>query len=117
MRTPLCKWWEQSGLNNEHERFKKECEEEGIRLRHPIQSYFDFSNILSELEAQDPTDKYNNSLFDKLQEILDNSYAFLPYTFFKACEDKLEQDHVFSTNGHFYCYKLKEGEAIHIEAH
>lgn len=104
-------------INREREAFKKEWEEKGIRLRHPIQSYFDFTNIPSEVESQDPTDKYNNSLFDKLYDLLDNSYAFLPYTFFKACEDKLEQDHVFSTDGHFYCFKLKEGETIHVEAH
>lgn len=102
-------------LNREHEKFKKEWN--GKVGKRDIQSYFDFTSIPVELEAQNPTDKYNNSLFDKLYELLDNSYAFLPYTFFKACEDKLEQAHVFSTVGHFYCFKLKEGETIHVEAH
>lgn len=104
-------------LNRERECFKKELEEKGLRLRNPICSYFDFTNIPAEVEAQVPTDKYNNSLFDKLYELIDNSYAFLPLAFFEACEDKLERAHVFSTDGHFYCFKLKEGETIHVEAH
>ncbi|MBQ8234513.1 MAG: hypothetical protein IJZ36_02895, partial [Bacilli bacterium] len=58
---------------------------------------FDWSDIPSKLEEQDKEDKYGISLFDKLMEIVNNGYAFLPYTFYLACEDKLERTTSFST--------------------
>lgn len=77
---------------------------------------FDWSNIPLKLEEEDKEDKYRESLFDKLVNLVNDSYAFLPYSFYLACEDMLEKDKTFSTDGHFRCYKLKEGKTIEVEA-
>lgn len=84
-----------------------------------IQSLFDFRNIPEFLEKQDefsPNDRYNSSLLDQLFETVNQSYAFMPYTFYKACEDKLEEAEMFSTDGHLHCFKVKNGEKIHVRA-
>lgn len=83
-----------------------------------IQSLFDFTNIPEKFKDVDnPVDELENSLFDALLLAIDETYAFMPYVFFKACEDDLKRDHIFTTPGHFHCYKLKEGRTIHVEAH
>lgn len=99
-------------LNREREALKEKWNGR-LSFERPILSLFDFQNIPPKVENQD----YETSLFDELFGIVKNSYAFMPYAFFKACEDKLEKDHVFATPNHFYCFKLKVGETIHIEAH
>jgi hypothetical protein len=81
-----------------------------------IQSLFDFTHIPTRIAAEDQNDKYRNSLFDALRDTIENSYAFIPYVFYNACSDQLIQDHCFTTDGHFFCYKLKPGETIHVEA-
>lgn len=101
--------------NKEREEFKMEYN--GNMAGKPILSLFDFTNTPNVLERQSPNDRYNNSLLDELMTIIDTSYAFMPYAFYLACEDKLEPDKVFSTEGHFYCYKLKEGLTLDVEAH
>ena len=80
-----------------------------------IKSLFDWKNTYNKVE-KDRDDNYGTSLLDELFSIADESYAFMPYQFFKACEDSLEKDHCFSTPGHFHCYKLKEGETIKVSA-
>lgn len=81
----------------------------------PIQSLFDFSNIVEELEEQDENVKFGKSLFDKLLHYTQNGYAFMPYAFYMACEDKLERADK-RIKGHFHCYKLKDGETINVSA-
>lgn len=76
---------------------------------------FDWTNIPNKLESEDKDDKYRDSLFDKLMDLVDNSYAFLPYTFYLACEEMLKPDKSFTVDGHFRCYKLKEGAVITVE--
>lgn len=74
---------------------------------------FDFTNIPDEVEREiAENDVFCTSLFDRLSETIDNNYAFMPYALYLACKDKLEEAGVFSTEGHFLCYKLKEGETI-----
>lgn len=105
--------------------FEKEMEEKNFTDKekevarstiYGIKSMFDWSNTPIDLEHENQEDKFHTSLFDKLNEIINNGYAFMPIVFFKACEDKLEEDKCFSTNGHFECYKLKEGETLHVKA-
>lgn len=79
-----------------------------------IKSIFDWSNIPGKLEKEQELGEYRTSLFNTLKECIDNGYAFMPYAFYKACEDKLEQDKIFAVEGHFECFKLKEGETIKI---
>ena len=84
---------------------------------------FDFTHIVDTIAMNNQVDEsgkrlfeYGDSLFDELCGIVNNSYAFMPYTFFVACEDKLEAVGSFTTKDHFYCYKLKDGESIHVKA-
>jgi hypothetical protein len=81
-----------------------------------IKSIFDWSHVYDDLEHEDKNDRFHTSLFDKLNDIVDNGYAFMPLSLYKACEDKLERDKCFSVNGHFDCFKLKEGETITVSA-
>ena len=77
---------------------------------------FDFTNIPNKLETQEKDDKFRISLFDELFDVVNNGYAFMPYQFFLACEDLLEPEKMFSTEGHMNCYKIKAGETIHVKA-
>lgn len=84
---------------------------------------FDFTHIVDTIEMNNQVNEngdrlfeFGDSLFDELCGIVDNSYAFMPYAFFVACEDKLEPVDAFSTKDHFNCYQLKHGETIHVVA-
>ena len=90
-------------------------ERELMSSKYTVKHLFDWSDIPSKLSEQSEDDKYGFSLLDKLFEIVNNGYAFLPYTFYLACRDKLERDKCFSTPQHFDCFKLKEGEKILVE--
>ena len=85
-----------------------------------LHGLFDFSEIPETIIAQEEDnqtpDKYDTSLFDKLQETIKSGYAFLPYQLYEACRDKLEPDNLFSTPGHMNCYKIKSGEVIVVSA-
>ena len=96
-------------LNKEREERKKDCDG---KSRLPIESLFDFSNIPKKVGDQ----KYETSVFDELIQTIDSSYAFMPYVFYQACEEQLVRDHIYTTPNHFFCYKLKDGEKIHIRA-
>ena len=74
-----------------------------------------FDNYLARKEKY-PDDKYNNSLTDDMMELYNNGYVFMSINFIKACGDKIEPDHHFTKPGHFYCYKIKDGEKIHVRA-
>jgi hypothetical protein len=108
-RDKLEKEMAEKGLTDEEKNIMRRCV-------YGIKSIFDWSNTFDKLEQQNKEDRFNMSLFDNLTEMLNSGYVFLPYQFFKACEDKLEHDKCFSTNGHFECYKLEEGETITVSA-
>lgn len=89
------------------------------KTKRPLTSngIFDFSYIQKEIEMNEEIDiDFRNSLFDKLYETIKEGYAFMPYALYLSCKDKLEEDKMFSTDGHFRCYKLKEGETIKVSA-
>lgn len=73
-----------------------------------IPSLFDFTTIPSGITE-------DNSLFDELYDLVNSSYAFIPFAFYLICKDKLEEV-VSESDNRFHCYKLKSGEAIHIKA-
>lgn len=77
---------------------------------------FDFSYVPDTVE-KDRDDEYGQSLLDAEIELISNAYAFLPYQFYKFCKDQLDKEHLFTTPGHVYCFKLKPGETIKVEAH
>lgn len=77
---------------------------------------FDFETIPKNVEAADPNDKFRSSLFDEEMEYISHSYALLPYQFYLACKDKLETDKMYRIPGHARCYKVKEGETLHVHA-
>lgn len=81
-----------------------------------IKSIFDITNIPEEISKEDKDDKYRTSLFDRLTEYIHHGYAFMPYALYLACEDKLEKDKPFSVDGHFDCFKIKDGEVITVSA-
>lgn len=84
---------------------------------------FDFTHIVDKIAKNNQVDEngnrlfeYGDSLFDEICDIVNQSYAFMPYTFFLACKDKLIAVESYSTQDHFDCYKIKDGESIHIKA-
>ena len=77
---------------------------------------FDFESIPRSIENADLNDKFASSLFDEEFEVISNAYAFLSYQFYLACEDKLEKDEMFKVPGHTRCYKVREGESLHVYA-
>jgi hypothetical protein len=85
--------------------------------------FFDLTHMVDTIAMNNQVDEngnrvfeYGDSLFDELCGVVQNAYAFMPYAFFQACEDKLESVDSFTTKDHFHCYKLKDGETIHIKA-
>lgn len=87
--------------------------ERGLTYR--TKSIFDWSHVPVDIEHEDKEDKFHTSLFDKLTDIINNGYAFLPIALYRACEDKLESVTPFTVNGHYDCYKVKDGEAIEVQ--
>ena len=77
---------------------------------------FDFEAIPRNIENADLNDEFRSSLFDEELEVICYSYAFLPYQFYLACKDKLEEDEMFKISGHTRCYKVREGESLHVYA-
>ena len=77
---------------------------------------FDFSNIYKEVLEPRPNDDYNMSLFDRVNQLLDTGYMFMPHVFYKACESSLEQQDCYTVKNHFYCYQVKKGETIKFSA-
>lgn len=76
-----------------------------------IKSIFDLRHIYDDVVNDNET-----SLLDKEFHYLECGYMFMPYAFFKACENKLERaGHKFKSK-HFYNFKIKEGETISVSA-
>ena len=101
-------------LNKEREELKEKWN--GKIGNKPIMSFFDFTNIPNSL-AKQPDDDYKTSLFDALYDTVHETYAFMPYTFFLACQSQLDGDNLYDFKGHAICFKLKDGETIKVEAH
>lgn len=81
-------------------------------------SIFDLSDIYRDT-IKDMNEKdfsCLNSLFDRIFDIVNNGYIFMPYQIYNVCKDKLKPYKVFSTPNHYHCYKLKDGETIHVKA-
>jgi hypothetical protein len=88
-----------------------------------IYGLFDFTHIVDNIAMNNQVDEsgkrmfeYGDSLFDELYGVVNSSYSFMPYAFFTACEDKVESLDAYSTKDHFHCYKIKDGQTIHVKA-
>lgn len=81
-----------------------------------IKSIFDLTNIPENIKKKDTNDRFRTSLFDELSEYIQHGYAFMPYALYLACASKLEKVEPFSIDGHFDCFKIKDGEVIHVSA-
>ena len=81
-------------------------------------SLFDLTNIYQNvLQTLNSDSKYETSLFDEISLFMENGYIFIPYQFYNAYKDLLEKEKTFSTDKHFYCYKLKPDKLIHVKAY
>ena len=76
------------------------------------QSIFDLGDIYNEV-VEDPEEE---SLLDKEFHYLENGYMFMPYTFYKSCEDILEYKGHSWRGKHTKIFKLKEGCKIKVSA-
>ena len=80
-------------------------------------SLFDYRDDYDAMvNSQNSGNKYGDSYFDKLYSMISNGYAFLPYNLLLACQPKLVGEHVLTIPNHFYCWKIKDGEKIHVRA-
>ena len=79
--------------------------------RMPLKHLFDLSHVAESVEKCE-----ESYLLDELFDVVDSSYMFIPYVFFQACEEKLEQMGPFSIGERYHCYKLKEGMTLHVRA-
>lgn len=89
---------------------------ETLNRMYGISSLFNFESVFDDIEHEDKTCRFHTTLTDKLIEYSQNAYMFMPYAAIRACEAKIERDEPFSTFGHFYCYKIKPDEKIHVKA-
>lgn len=75
-------------------------------------SIFDLGNIYDDVINMPDYE----SILDKELHYLQNGYMFMPYAFYKACEDIIEfKGYSFETK-HSKIYKLKDGCKIRISA-
>lgn len=75
-------------------------------------SIFDLGNIYDDV-LNCPT---KESLLDKEMHYLENGYMFMPYAFFKACENIIEYKGIQIRGKHNRIYQLKEGCKITVSA-
>lgn len=75
-------------------------------------SIFDLGNIYNDV-INNPD---SESLLDKEMHYLQNGYMFMPYAFYKACEDIIEFTGYSFKTKHNKIYKLKDGCKIQISA-
>lgn len=80
--------------------------------RYCSQSIFDLGNIYDEVLENSA----ELSLFDEEVRYLENGYMFMPYAFFKACEDIIEYKGYSLKGKHLQIFKLKDGCKIKISA-
>lgn len=109
-------------LNKEREELRDKWNKDNRSRK--LKSLFDFTCVPESIEHEDRFYEEHKemdaalrtSLFDALLEAVEHSYAFMPYSFYEACKEKLVQNESFSTPGHFTCYVLKDGNTIHVKA-
>ena len=80
-------------------------------------SLFNFTSNYDQwqgLKKMSHNDRLMSSLTDEMIRVVNNGYVFISYMFVQAIKDKVELDNPFAVPGHLYCYKLKEGEKIHV---
>lgn len=78
-------------------------------------SIFDWTHVPADMEHEDISNKFHTSLCDKLFDIVNNGYAFMPLALYYACADKLDAIQPFTVNGHCECFKVKDGESLKVE--
>lgn len=76
------------------------------------ESIFDLGTIYDDV-INNPA---KESLFDRELRIIINGYMFMPYAFFKACEDIIEFKGYSLKGKHNKIFKLKDGCKIKISA-
>ncbi len=89
---------------------RRENKKNGLSFH--TKSIFDLGEIYDAVAAC-PDDE---SLLDKEIEYVKNAYIFMPYAFFKACEDIVEYTGLSFEGRHTRMYKLKDGCKIKVEA-
>lgn len=94
-------------MNMEKER--RENKKNGERFH--ATSIFDLGNIYDNV-LNNPTEE---SLLDKEMHYVENGYMFLPYAFYKACEDIIEYKGI-GLGKHIRIYELKKGCKITVSA-
>ena len=75
-------------------------------------SIFDLGNIYDDVKEH-PTEE---SLLDKELYYLENGYMFMPYAFFKACENIIEYKGISLKGKHTKVFKLKDNCKIKVSA-
>lgn len=81
-------------------------------------SLFDLYSIyLETVNTIQLNDDYEESLFDRLLNVIENNYCFLPYQFYLACKNVLIKTSSFSTSKHFHCFQVAPGKTIHVSCH
>lgn len=102
-------------LNKQREEYKESCG--GQIGKRKIPSLFDFTGNIEKIinQSQDETEGY--SLLDEIFDIINLTYAFMPYVFYNACKDALEPTNSYDSPNHFSCFKIKDGCSIVVEAH
>ena len=76
------------------------------------QSIFDLGNIYDDVAASPEKE----SLLDKELYYIKNAYMFLPYAFFKACEDIIEYKGLSFDGKHREIFKLRDECKINVTA-
>jgi hypothetical protein len=96
---------------------RKELAEERSPMLSRCRDLYDWSSTVDDYrrEASAYPD-FHDSLFDKVWDIVNNAYAFLPYQFYLACRDKIEPSESVYDKGHLRSFKLKEGQTLKIHA-
>ena len=79
-------------------------------------SIFDYRDEYDAMVNSQNSGKYADSYFDKLYSMINCGYAFLPYNLLLACQPKLVGEDILTLPNHFYCWKIKDGEKIHVKA-
>lgn len=92
------------------EKERRENKANGLKYRNT--SIFDLSNIYDDV-VEFPNE---TSLLDEELHYLECGYMFMPYAFYKACEDVIEFKGYSFKSKHDRVYRLKDGCKIRVSA-
>lgn len=73
-----------------------------------IREDYEFLQKQADFERKYGEDKYKVSLFDANINRVRNGYAFLPFAFYMACVNCLEEDEHWAYPNHMNCFKAKK---------